>query len=95
MAPTQWLAGLLLEKSTNLCQQGHRPSLPLHLRQRGFRLRQPEGHVHGAVQVHGDSQGGAGLLATVGLAVQPAQPVVAVGQSGRMPSVSARARACW
>ena len=38
-----------------------------------------EGHVHGAVQVDGGGQGGAGLLTTAGLAVQPAQPVVAVG----------------
>ena len=53
--------------------------LPLHLRQRGFGLGQPEGHVHGAVEVDGGGQGGAGLLPTAGLAVQPAQPVVAVG----------------
>ena len=44
-----------------------------------FAWGQPEGHVHGAVQVDGGGQGGAGLLTTAGLAVQPAQPVVAVG----------------
>jgi hypothetical protein len=40
-----------------------------HLRQRRFGLGQPEGHVHGAVEVDGGSQGGAGLLTSAGLAV--------------------------
>ena len=53
--------------------------LALHLRQCGFGLGQPEGHVHGAVQVDGGGQGGAGLLALAGLAIQPAQAEVAVG----------------
>src|SRR2546428_10880921 len=48
-------------------------------RQRGFGLGQPAGHVHGAVEVDGGGQGGAGLLPLTGLAIQPAQPVVAVG----------------
>ena len=50
-----------------------------HLRQRGFGLGQPEGHVHGAVELDGGGQGGAGLLPLASLVVQPAQPVVAVG----------------
>src|SRR5262249_25525077 len=39
-----------------------RPLRSLHLRQCGFGLGQPEGHVHGAVEVDGGGQGGAGLL---------------------------------
>ena len=52
--------------------------LALHLRQCGFSLGQPEGHVHGTVEVDGGGQGGAGLRSTAGLVVQPAQPVVTV-----------------
>jgi hypothetical protein len=63
--------------------------LALHLRQGGFGLREPEGHVHGPVEVDGGSQGGAGLLSTAGLVVQPAQPAVTVGhewaQAQRLP----------
>ena len=51
----------------------------LYLRQRRLGLRQPEGHVHGAVHTDGGGQGYTGPLTTTGLAVQPAQPVVAVG----------------
>jgi len=50
-----------------------------HLRQRRFGLGQPEGHVHGAIHGDGGSQLGARLLTTASLAVQPAQPVVAMG----------------
>jgi hypothetical protein len=50
-----------------------------HLHQRGFGLGQPEGHIHGAVQVDGGRLGGVGRFTTAGLAVQSAQPVVAVG----------------
>jgi hypothetical protein len=53
--------------------------LALHLRQYGFGLGQPEGHVHGPVEVNGSGQGDAGLLAPAGLVVQPTQPQVAVG----------------
>jgi hypothetical protein len=53
--------------------------LALRLRQCGFCLGEPEGHVHGTVEVDGGGQGGAGLRRTTGLMVQPAQPVVAVG----------------
>jgi hypothetical protein len=44
--PTPLLAGLPLEEGKYLCQHGHRPLLPLHLRQRRLRLGQPERHVH-------------------------------------------------
>ena len=47
--------------------------LALHLRQCGFGLGEPEGHVHGAVQVDGGGQGGAGRRSTAGLVVQPGQ----------------------
>jgi len=36
------------------------PLLPLHLRQGGFYLGQPEGHIHGAVQLNSGGQGAAG-----------------------------------
>src|SRR5262249_30719242 len=49
-----------------------------HLRQGRFGLGEPEGHVHGTVEVDGGAQGGAGLRSTASLVVQPAQPVVAV-----------------
>ena len=70
-------------------------SPPLHLRQRRLRLGQPEGHVHGAVQVDGGGQGGAGLLPLAGLAYSRPSPRWQWAMSGRMPSSSARARACW
>src|SRR5258705_6141370 len=38
-----------------------------HLCQRRFGLRQPEGHVHSAVQLDGSRQGGAGRLTTASL----------------------------
>jgi hypothetical protein len=47
----------------------HSPSLPLHLRQRCLGLRQPEGHIHVAVQRDGASQLGAGLLPLAGHSV--------------------------
>jgi hypothetical protein len=50
-----------------------------HLRQCGFGLGQPEGHVHGTVQVDSGGQDGAGLRTTASLAVQLAHPEVAVG----------------
>src|SRR5712691_4392396 len=50
-----------------------------HLRQCGFRLWQPEGHLHSAVQRNGGRQGGAGLLALAGRGVQRAEAAVAVG----------------
>jgi hypothetical protein len=54
-------------------------SLPLHLRQRGFGLGQPEGHIHGAVEVDGGGQGDAGRRTTAALVIQLAQTEVAVG----------------
>ena len=44
--------------------------LALHLRQCGFGLGQPEGHVHGTAEVDGGGQGSASLLSTAGLVVQ-------------------------
>src|SRR5262249_47738252 len=64
LAPSPWDLG-----TTSSC----------HLRQRGFGLGQPEGHIHGVVQVDGGGQSSAGLRTTASLTVQPAQPVVAVG----------------
>jgi hypothetical protein len=60
------------EEHEPLPEEHHSPLLLLYPRQRGFGLGQPEGHVHGAVQVDGGGQDGAGLLPTVGLVVQPA-----------------------
>ena len=57
----------------------HRPSPPLDLRQRRLGLGQPEGHLHGTVEVDGGGQLDTGLLTTADLAVQPAEPMVAVG----------------
>ena len=92
---TLLLAGLSLEEGKHLCQHGHRPLLSLHLRQRRFGLGQPEGHVHGAVQLDGGGQRGAGLLRLAGLAYSVPRPRWQWAWSGRMPSSSARARACW
>jgi len=50
-----------------------------HLRQRGFGLGQPKGHVHSAVQVDGDGQGDAGLLPLAGLAVEGTETQMTVG----------------
>jgi hypothetical protein len=52
--------------------------LALHLRQYGFGLGEPEGHVHGPVEDNGGGQGGAGLLALAGGSVQGAETQVAV-----------------
>src|SRR4029453_12353406 len=53
-----------------------------HLRQRGFSLRQPEGHVHGAVERHGRGQGSTGLLPPADLGIQYAKAEVAVSHEG-------------
>ncbi len=44
-----------------------------------LRLGQPEGHVHGAVQVDGGRQFSAGLLPLVDLGIQRTKAQVAVG----------------
>ena len=49
------------------------------MRQRGFGLGQPEGHVHGAVQLDGGGQGGASLLLLTDRGIQWAEAPVAVG----------------
>jgi hypothetical protein len=66
-----------------------------HLRQRRFGLGQPEGHVHGAVQGDGGGQGGAGLLPLADLAVQPAQPEVAVGHERAHAEFFGRGCTCY
>ena len=50
-----------------------------HLRQRRLYLRQPEGHLHGAIHLHGGGQLSAGLLLLASLGVQHAEAAVAVG----------------
>jgi hypothetical protein len=50
-----------------------------HLRQRGLDLRQPERHVHGAVEVHGSGQSRVSLLPPVELRIQHAETTMAVG----------------
>ena len=79
MGPTQWFAGLPLEKGKHLCQHGHRPLL-LHLRQRRLGLGQPEGHCHLPVEREGRRQLSAGLLPLTGRGIQCAK--VAVMQLG-------------
>jgi hypothetical protein len=66
-----------------------------HLRQRRFGLGQPEGHVHSAVQLDGGGQGGAGLLPLTDLAVQPAQPEVAVGHERGHAEFFGRGCTCY
>ena len=53
--------------------------LSADLPQRRLRLGKPERHVHSAVQLDSGRQLGSGLLCPAGPAVQPAQPLVAVG----------------
>src|SRR5262245_63695646 len=51
----------------------------LYLRQRRFRLGQPEGHLHGTVEVDGSRKCRADLLPLAGRGIQHAQAAVAVG----------------
>ena len=51
----------------------------LYLGQRRFRLGQPEGHLHGAVELDGGRQLGAGLLPLAAPGIQGAEAMVAVG----------------
>src|SRR5262245_19255809 len=62
-----------------LCYSALGSALRLHLRQRGFSLGQPEGHVHGAVQRDSGSQGGAGLFPLAGRGIQRAETAVTMG----------------
>ena len=64
-----------------------RAPLPLlrYLCQRRLRLRQPEGHVHGAVQRDSSGEGGAGLRPPTGLRMQGAKATVAVGLEWAYP----------
>ena len=54
-------------------------SVPLHLCQRSFRLRQPERHLHGSVQFDGCRQFGTGLLPLAGFDVEGAETQVTMG----------------
>src|SRR5262245_22202125 len=56
------------------------PSLTLHLRQRSLCLGQPEGHLHGAIHLHGRGQLSAGLLLLASCGIQHAEAPVAVRQ---------------
>src|SRR5262245_4561205 len=57
----------------------HGLSLPEHLRQGRLRLWQPEGHVHGAVQMHSHVQVRMRKLHPSSLAIQGAEAPVAMG----------------
>src|SRR4029453_7908227 len=76
--PTPLLAGLPLEEGKYLCQHGHRPLLPLHLRPCCFGLREPVRHVHRRVHRDGGRQLGQSLLLLAGLAIQRPEATVAV-----------------
>ena len=54
-------------------------SYATHLRQRGFGLGQPEGHVHSTVQSDSRGQFSAGLLQPVDSGIQCAEAQVTVG----------------
>ena len=55
------------------------PLLALHLCPRRLGLRQPEGHVHGAVEVQSGRECGAGLLPLANRGIQHTEATVAVG----------------
>ena len=55
------------------------PPLALHLCPHRLGLRQPEGHVHGAVEVQSSREYGACLLLQAGRGIQGAEATVAVG----------------
>src|SRR5262249_33509123 len=61
------------------CQHSHRLLLSLHLRQYRLSLGEPEGHLHGPVQVDGGIQMGTGLLLLACPSIQRAKATVAVG----------------
>jgi hypothetical protein len=56
----------------------HNLSLPLDLRQCRLRLGQPEGHLHGAIQVDSSGQRNTGRLSLADLGIQCAEAPVAV-----------------
>jgi hypothetical protein len=57
----------------------HRPSLPLHLRQRRLHLGQPEGHGHSTVERASGGEFGVGLLPLAGRGIQRAKAQVTMG----------------
>src|SRR5262245_13617804 len=58
---------------------GEHLSCSSHLRQGCLGLRQPEAHVHGAVEVDSSRQFGTGLFSQIYLRIQGARAEVAVG----------------
>ena len=55
------------------------PALSLHLRQRRFRLGEPERHIYGTIQHNGRGELGASLLLLADRGIQRAETSVAVG----------------
>ena len=51
----------------------------IYLRQRGLRLGEPEGHLHGSEQLHSAAQRSIGLLPPSRRDIEPTQPVLTVG----------------
>ena len=85
---------LLGEESTRSASASHGQRCYPGQRRLGF--REPEGHLHGTIEVDGRSEGSAGLLPLAGLtAYSVPRPRWQCAWSGRMPGASARARACW
>src|SRR5712692_6758753 len=70
---------LLGEKSRNKARERFPRSAPLHLCQRRFGLWEPEGHLHGMVQIDSHGECGAGLLPLAGGGIQGAEAAVTAG----------------
>ena len=66
-------------------------SSPLHLCQRRFGLPEPEGHVHGTIEVDGCHERRVGQFPMPGCGIQRAEAVVAVRLEWARASASARA----
>src|SRR5262245_10396526 len=73
------LAPKLGETSRNKISERFPGLTPLYLCQRRFGFREPEGHVHGLVQIDSRGELGTGLLALAGHGRQDAEAPVAVG----------------
>src|SRR4030095_7562851 len=72
-------ATVLGEKSRNKASERFLRSALLYLGQRRLGLRQPERHLHGAIEVDRGRQRGTGLLLLADRGIQHAQTAVAVG----------------
>jgi hypothetical protein len=70
---------VLGEKYRNKFRERFSGSSPLHLCQRRLGLWEPEGHVHGSIEVDSSGEFGAGLLPLVGGGIQHAQTAAAMG----------------